>query len=251
MKISVITVVYNSEKTIACAIESVASQSYQNVEHIVIDGGSTDGTLGIVSNYSDRLSFVVSEPDGGIYDAMNKGLNLATGDVIGTLNADDLYFDSECLKRVANEFKNKNVESVFADLVFVNPDNLDRIVRYYSSEKFCLGQFAYGWMPAHPTFFVRKDCYRMYGNYKTDYKIAADFELLVRFLLSNRITYSHIKNVIVKMRTGGVSTKNLMSNWILNQEIVRACRENDVDTNILKVMSKYFRKSLQLFQRPQ
>jgi len=250
LKISIITVVYNACKTIEDTIHSVLSQSYQDIEYIIVDGMSSDGTLEVIQKYADKITHILSEPDNGIYDAMNKGIALATGDIVGILNADDVYSENECLQIVADEFELKKVDSVFADLVYVRPNDLNKVVRYYSSEKFNLKRFAHGWMPAHPTFCVRRECYKKYGNFKIDYKIAADYELLVRFLYSKQISYSYINRVMIKMRTGGISTKNIFQNWILNQEIIRACRENGIQTNIFKVLSKYFIKSLQLVQRP-
>jgi len=251
MVISIITVSYNSSATIEDTILSVAAQSYPDIEHIIIDGASTDGTVTLIKKHADKIAKFISEPDNGIYDAMNKGISFASGDIVGILNADDVYYDNGCLSTVINEFKKKNVDSVFADLVYVHPNNIDKVVRYYSSARFFPSKFSRGWMPAHPTFFVKRECYEQYGNFKTDYKIAADYELLVRFLATHNITYSYIPKVLIKMRTGGTSTKNLKSNWILNKEIVRACAENSIKTNLLKVHSKYFTKSLQLIRKPE
>ena len=181
---------------------------------------------------------------------MNKGINLATGDVIGILNSDDFYINNEVISIITNEFMTKNVDSVFADLVYVKADDSDRIVRYYSSAKFHPKKMAYGWMPAHPTFFVKREIYKQYGLYKTNYQIAADYELAARFLVKNKISYSYIPKVLVKMRKGGVSTRSLKSNWILNKEIIRACAENDIKTNIIKVFSKYPAKIFQLIRKP-
>lgn len=247
--VSIITVVRNGADTIRDCIESVLGQSYP-VEYIVIDGGSTDGTMDIVRGYSSRIAKMVSEPDKGIYDAMNKGIAAATGDIVGCLNADDIYADNEAVATVMREFEAKGVDSVFADLVYVKREDTSRVVRYYNSSSFKPDMFAYGWMPGHPTFFVKRSCYEKYGLFKTDYAIAADYEMLTRMLGKHRISYSHIPRVLTKMRTGGVSTKNFKSNWILNREILRACAENGIDTNVFKVYSKYLTKAFQLFQRP-
>lgn len=246
MKISIITVCYNAENTIAGTIQSVLSQTYDNVEYIIIDGASTDKTVDIITQYKDKLSCFITEPDKGIYDAMNKGISKATGDIVGILNADDFYMDEDVLFTVAKIFREQKVDSVFADLVYVRPENLDKTVRFYSSKDFRPEKFAYGWMPAHPTFFVKRSIYEKYGLFKTDYRIAADYELLVRFLYRYRITYSYLNKVLIKMRTGGVSTKNLKSNWILNKEIVRACYENGIKTNMLKISFKYIKKIFEL-----
>ena len=251
MKVSIITVVLNNKSYIEDCINSVLSQSYRNVEYIVIDGGSTDGTLDIIRKYDKYISHWISEPDHGIYDAMNKGIKLATGEVVGILNSDDVYNSNDVLTDVVCEFSKKEVDSVFADLVYVDRKNTDKVVRYYKSAHFTPNKFAYGWMPAHPTFFVKRICYERCGMFRTDYKIAADYELLVRYLSKHNVSFGYIPRVIIKMRTGGVSTKNIKSNWILNNEIIRACRENGVETNIFKVYSKYFVKCFQLLNRPQ
>ena len=250
MNISIITVVLNNRPYIEDCINSVLSQTYKNVEYIVVDGGSTDGTIDVIKKYEKYISTWISEPDSGIYDAMNKGIQLASGEVVGILNSDDIYPSPDVISQVMNEFVSKGVDSIFADLVYVKRDNPDKMVRYYRSVNFHPTKFAYGWMPAHPTFFVRRIHYEKYGLFKTDYKIAADYELLVRFLLKYNLSFSYIPRVIVKMRAGGVSTKSIKSTWVLNNENIRACRENGVDTNIFKVYSKYFVKVFQLFNRP-
>ena len=238
MKITIITVVFNGAKYIRSAIQSVLSQDYDNIEYIVIDGGSTDGTVDIVKEYQDKISVFISEPDEGIYDAMNKGIALATGNVIGILNSDDFYIDEFVIEKVVKEFEEKNVDSVYADLVYVEPKNLNKTVRYYDSSKFNPSKFSYGWMPAHPTFFVKKDTYEKHGVFRTDLKIAADFDILIRFLLTHKISYSYMQEVLVKMRVGGVST-SFNSIWINNIETLRVCRDNGIKTNIFKILSKY------------
>lgn len=174
MKVSIITVVYNNVTTIEDTILSVASQTHPNFEHIIVDGVATDGTLAIIKKHHDKITTTISEPDHGIYDAMNKGIKLASGDVVGMLNSDDIYFDSSVISTVVNQFKTKKVDSVFADLVYVNGDNLQKVVRYYRSAGFEPGRFAYGFMPAHPTFFTRREVYEKYGLFKTNYKIASE-----------------------------------------------------------------------------
>ena len=186
----------------------------------------------------------------GIYDAMNKGIRLATGDIIGILNSDDFYINNDVISTVVNVFMAENVDYVFADLVYVRADDLDKIVRYYSLATFHPKKMAYGWMPAHPTFFAKIKIYEQYGLYKTDYRIAVDYELIARFLVKNKVSYSYISQVLVKMRTGGASTRNLKSNWILNKEILRACAENGIKTNMIKVLSKYPTKIPQSIKKP-
>jgi len=249
MKISIITVVWNNVMTIKDAIDSVLSQTYENIEYIVIDGASTDGTTDVVKSYGDKITTFISEPDKGLYDAMNKGIGLATGDIVGILNSDDFYIDENVIQNVVQVFNEKKVDSMFADLLFVKPDNLEKTIRYYDSSKFSLAKFAYGWMPAHPTFFVKKEIYDTYGLYKTDYKIASDYELLIRFLSHYKVSYYYLQLPIIKMRIGGVSTSGIKSNYILNKEIIRACRENGIYTNWIKVLSKYPSKIMGLLTK--
>lgn len=248
MKVSIITVVYNNAQTIKDAINSVLSQTYKNIEYIVIDGASTDGTVEIVKSYGEKIAAFVSEPDRGLYDAMNKGIKLATGEIVGILNSDDFYIHNRVIERVVREFEEKGVDSVYADLVYVKPENLNKVVRYYDSSHFSPEKFAYGWMPAHPTFFVKRWVYEKYGVFRTDLKIGADFDLLVRFLYTHKITYSYIKEVLVKMRVGGVST-SFSSIWINNIEQLKICRDNGIDTNIWKILSKYPSKIMGILKR--
>ncbi|MCG8309337.1 MAG: glycosyltransferase [Cytophagales bacterium] len=247
MKITIITVCYNSALHIEDAINSVYSQDYEDIEHIVIDGNSTDGTKQILRDHQDKLSFWISEDDHGIYDAMNKGILKARGDVIGILNSDDFYFNDHVISTVAEAFQNNEVDAVFGDLIFVDPDNLDRTVRTYSSKKWHPDKFARGYMPAHPTFFVRRGFYAKHGLFETDYEIAADYEMLIRLLYVHKLNYRYLPMKMVKMRKGGVSSNGLKSNITLNNEIIRACRKHGIRTNSLKIYPKYFRKVFELF----
>lgn len=249
MKVSIITVVRNNRQTVQHAIESVLKQTYKNIEYIIVDGASTDGTQEIIENYRDKISKYISEHDSGLYDAMNKGIKMATGDVVGILNSDDFYINEFSVEKIMKEFQTKSIDSVYADLVYVKSNNLDKVVRYYDSSYFNPSRFAYGWMPAHPTFFVKKAIYDKYGFFKAEYKIAADFELLARFLFKYKITHYYLQKPIIKMRIGGVSTRGLKSNYILNKEIIRACKENGIYTNWIMVLSKYHRKILELFEK--
>src|SRR5579871_2740865 len=226
MKISLLTVSFNSAATIKDTIESVRSQDYPDVEYIVVDGNSQDGTVDIIKSYSAKIDKWISEPDKGIYDAMNKAVRMATGDVVGILNSDDFYSSTNILSQVAAAFEDKTVDAVFGDLVFVDPNNLKKVVRTYSSAKWHPGKFARGFMPAHPTFFVRRKYYEEIGLFKTDYKIAADYELLIRFLYVHKLKYKYLPINMVTMRKGGVSSNGIRSNIILNDEIIRGCREN-------------------------
>lgn len=250
MQISIITVCLNNKDTIAQTIQSVAAQNHPDKEHIILDGMSTDGTIDILKRYENQISIWKSEADEGMYDAINKGIALASGDIIGILNADDIYDNPNCLTEVVDNFKTNSVDSVFADLVFVRHRNPNKIVRYCRSKNFKPSKFAFGIMPAHPTVFIRRECYMKYGLFKTDYKIAADFELLARYLSVNKLSYAYIPKVLVRMRLGGRSTRNYKSNFIINKEMYRACMENGINTNFLKIYSKYFVKIFELFFKP-
>lgn len=241
-KVSIITVSYNSEKTIRDTIESVLSQSYSNLEYIIIDGGSIDKTLNIISEYSSNIIKVVSERDNGIYDAMNKGIKLASGDIIGMLNSDDLYTSNSILQEVVDIFRKSCSDCVFADLIVVNRNDTNKILRYYDSSHFSIAKFKYGWMPAHPTFFTYKSIYSRVGKYSTDYQIASDFEMLLRILYKNSYTYSYYPKVIVKMRHGGKSSGGLQKSLMLNSEIIKACRRNGIKTNYFVLLLKIPRK---------
>lgn len=247
MKISLLTVCYNSASTIADSIKSVRSQDHKDIEYIIVDGNSKDGTKEIIQANEKAIDKWISEPDSGIYDAMNKAVKMATGDVVGILNSDDYYSDNTIISQVAAAFADPSVDAVFGDLVFVDPNNLSKVVRTYSSSHWSPKKFAWGFMPAHPTFFVRRKYYEQFGLFKTDYKIAADYELLIRFLFVHRLRYKYLPLKMVIMRKGGVSSRNLMSNVVLNNEIMRGCRENGIYTNTFMVYSKYFRKLFELF----
>jgi glycosyltransferase involved in cell wall biosynthesis len=241
MKVSIVTVTLNSAATLATTMDSVCCQDHPDIEHILIDGRSSDRTLDIIRSYPHVARFI-SEPDNGLYDAINKGIRRATGDVVGILNSDDFFPSRHVVSRVVEALSHQQVDAVIGDVAFVRPGNLDRIVRMYSSCKFHPRQFAGGYMPAHPTFYVRRRCYEQFGVYQTDYRIAADYELLVRFLHRHRVTYAYLPMTMVHMRTGGVSNRSIASRYVLNREIVRACRENGVTTNMARLSLKYFFK---------
>jgi glycosyltransferase involved in cell wall biosynthesis len=221
MKITIITVSFNAEQTIADTLQSVSSQRYGHIEHIVIDGASKDGTVGIVNERGSHLAKFVSEPDRGIYDAMNKGIALATGDVVGFLNADDFYASPDALEKVARAFDSPDVDVCYGDLLYVRKSDPSSIVRYWQSSDFVKGSFKRGWCPPHPTFFVRRKIYEQYGGFNLEYKIAADTEIMFRFLEVKGIKSIYIPETIVKMRTGGESNKSVANIIHQNREIVR------------------------------
>lgn len=250
MKISVITVVYNGEATIAAAVESVLAQDHPDLEYIVIDGASKDSTLEILSRYGESITTLVSEPDRGIYDAMNKGIARATGDVVGILNADDLYAQTSVLSSVAQALESSGADSLIGDLVIVKADDLKQIERYYSSRTFSLRWFERGDMPPHPTFFVRRAVYARLGNFDTQYRVTADFDLMLRFLYLGRISWVYLPQVMVTMRSGGLTNQGFKSKLRLNREIMASMRSHGLPASAAKVYSKYLTKLLQLVRRP-
>jgi glycosyltransferase involved in cell wall biosynthesis len=245
-KVSVVTVCFNSAKTIRSTIESVLSQTYSPLEYIVIDGGSTDETMQIVNEYASKIGVVVSEPDKGIYDAMNKGIAIATGDIIGMLNSDDTYADVNVVHDLVNAMLRAEVDSVYADVVYVDPSNPSTVVRYYNSGRWRPSRFRYGWMPAHPSFLVKREWYLKCGLYSLRYRIAADFEMLVRLLWRARVSSTYVPRAVVEMKTGGISTRGLKNSWLLNNEIVRACRSNGMWTCLPLLILKFPFKLLEL-----
>lgn len=251
MKITIVTASYNAAKTIAFTINSIANQKNVDVEHLVIDGDSTDNTLSVIRECNQPLS-LVSEPDKGIYDAMNKGIGLATGDIIGTLNADDFYSNEFVLQDVLALFEDPNVEACYGDLVYVKQDNTNKIVRYWKSKNYQKGLFKAGWMPPHPTFFVRKSVYDRLGRFNLNYKIAADFELLFRFIEQNKIQVKYLPKVLVKMRLGGTTNKNVSNILKQNREILVIISQYYPDFSVLKfVLSKIYNRYFQFTSKPE
>jgi glycosyltransferase involved in cell wall biosynthesis len=245
--VSIVTVCHNNVQTISDSIKSVLSQTYNKIEYIIVDGSSSDGTVDLINSYGARISNFISEPDLGIYDAINKGIRLATGDIVGILNSDDFLNDISVVEKIVETFIKYSVDAVFGDAQFVDPENISKIVRYYSSKHFNPGKFKYGFMPAHPTFYVKRELFNKFGYYKVDYKIAADFELLIRFIYINRIDYRYIESSFLSMRLGGVSNKSILNRYTLNKEIMRACKENGIQTNYVFIYSKYFIKMFEYF----
>ncbi len=251
MRVSIVTVCFNSAATIRDAIESVLGQSHTDIEYIIIDGNSTDDTMKIVSEYEDRIATVVSEPDNGIYDAMNKGVRAATGDIVGILNSDDFFASPDVVADVVEAFrKNNDVGMVFGDVVFVSPDDLTQVRRYYSSRHFRPWKLRFGYMPPHPATFVRRDLYTRFGEYNLDYRIASDYEMFVRWLFGNKVRFHRIDKVMVQMRLGGISTAGVRSSILLNREIVRACVDNGLYTNFFCMLPKIPFKLLELVRKP-
>lgn len=246
MKFTIVTASFNSAGTIAETLRSVSAQTHQDIEHIVIDGGSRDATLEIVACFGERVSAVVSEPDNGIYDAMNKGLARATGDVVAFLNSDDYYTHPGVLARVAGEFaKQEALDAVFGDVSFFRPGAPETIVRRYRSSRFRPERIGWGWMPAHPASFIRRAVYDRFGPFRTDFRIAGDFEFFARAFGSGTLTYAYVPEVMTNMLTGGASTAGVTSRMQINREMMRACRDNSISTNWLKLSSRYVLKLLE------
>lgn len=250
MKISIITVCYNSEKTIKDTLNSVSTQKNVSVEHILIDGASTDDTIKIIKLH-DSVTKLISEPDKGIYDAMNKGIALVTGDIVGTLNADDFYLHESVLEEVSRIFLDPNIDACYGDLVYVSQKDTNKIVRYWKSRDYASGLFKSGWMPAHPTFFVRKGVYERLGDFDLNYKIAADFELLFRFIEQHKIRTRYLPKVLVKMRLGGTTNKSLANIYKQNREILRVLKCNYSRFSISNfLLSKAISRFTQFFIKP-
>ena len=250
MKVSIITVTYNSAKTIVDTIESVLQQTYPHIEYIVVDGGSKDDTIEQVKRFEtafgDRLKWV-SEPDKGIYDAMNKGIAMASGDVVGILNSDDYFTSKQVIANMVKAF-NEDIDAVYGDIHFIHDDQPQKCVRYYSSKCFRPLWLRFGFMPAHPSFYLRKSVYEKVGNYRLDYRIGADYEMMVRLFYKHKIKGKYLSQDFVTMRMGGASTRNVRSRLILINEDVRACRENGVYTNTLMICTKFIYKFIGLLR---
>jgi glycosyltransferase involved in cell wall biosynthesis len=228
VKISIITAVYNNQETIASALDSALAQTGIDLELIVIDGGSTDGTMAVLNGYADRIAVLVSEPDNGIYDALNKGIRLATGDVIGFLHSDDLLADCRVLSRVAEVFADQKVDAAYGDLLYVHKDNPENIVRFWRAGSYSRARLSWGWMPPHPTFYARRAIYDRFGTFNTEYRIAADYDCMLRILASSEVCVCYVPEVLVKMRVGGASNRSLKNILRKSKEDYRALKNNKV-----------------------
>jgi glycosyltransferase involved in cell wall biosynthesis len=249
--ISIITVCFNSVKTIEETIQSVLAQSYSEIEYIIIDGGSCDGTKEVVAKYAHKIAHVISEPDKGIYDAMNKGLKLARGEVIGLLNADDVYANNEVIAKIAKVMNSHSLDACFGDLIYFSSQNPEKIVRYWRSNHFVRGAFAKGWCPPHPTFFVKRDVYTQFGLFDTSYAMGNDVELMMRFLEKHQIQSEYVPEILVKMRVGGVSNRGLKNIWLQNKNIIKAARKLDIPISVVTFfIHKLLNRLSQFIQKP-
>jgi glycosyltransferase len=247
MKLSIITAVLNANPFLEECIRSIASQTHEEIEHIVVDGGSTDGTIDIIRAHESSIARWVSRRDDGMYDALNAGIAMATGDVIGFLHADDLYAHDRVLDHVASAMIETGADSCYGDLIYVDRCDASRVVRHWKSGPFRRGKFKKGWMPPHPTFFVKKTVYRKYGGFNTAFRISADYELMLRFLEKYSISTTYIPEVLVKMRWGGISNGSLPNILLKTSEDFKAWRQNDLGRNFLTIPLKNIGKLPQLF----
>jgi len=246
MKVSIITPSFNSEKTIEETIKSVLGQTYKDIEYIIIDGKSKDRTVEIINKYKDKISKIVSKPDKGIYDAMNKGIKIANSEIIGVLNSDDLYADEKVVEEVVKTFKKYGVDCVWGDLVYFL-DDPNKIIRVWKSSDYKEGLFEKGWVPPHPTFFVKKECYEKYGYFRLDLPVAADYEIMFRFLKKYKIKGKYIPKVLVKMRAGGNANK--LKNVIKgNLECIRSWEENGFKMPFYTPIFRFLRRIPQILR---
>jgi glycosyltransferase len=238
MKVSIITVTLNSEKYLSDCIRSVSGQNYKNIEHIIVDGKSTDGTLDIILENTDHISYWISETDRGMYDAINKGLRLATGDIVGILNSDDIFASADSIRSIVDCFENSTTDAVYGNLVYVEPENTQKITRYWKGTPYKRSRFRYGWMPAHPTFYIRRNLIEKYGLYESHYYTAADYEFMARYLFHYRVSAQYVDTMLVKMRTGGISNGNLKSRLRANRRDYLAMKKNKIPFSFLVSIMK-------------
>ncbi len=247
MRFSIITVCYNSINTIEHTIQSVLNQTFTDFEYIVVDGGSNDGTVAILEKYKNRIRYI-SEKDNGIYDAMNKGLKMAEGEIIGMIGSDDFYPSNDVLKSVADGFDTYKTDAIYGDKQFVNPDNIDKVVRYWTVGEYKKDNWLKGFMPPHLSFYVKRACYEKFGNYRTDFICSADYELMLRMLYKNNVSAYYIPKVLMTMRNGGTSTASWKHRWVANQEDRKAWKLNGLKPKWYTLWWKPLSKIVQLFK---
>lgn len=251
-KLTIITVCFNSYKTIESTITSIIMQDYNNIEYIIIDGGSSDGTLELIDKHKENINILISEPDSGIYDAMNKGLRYSTGDVITFLNSDDVYASDSIVSEMIKELDTLGIDLVYSDLVYVSRENCDHVVRFWKSCEYERGLFLKGWMPAHPTTFIKKHVYEKFGFFDIQYKFQADFELMLRFIEINNIKTKYIPKLSVIMKDGGASNNSIINTLRGNYEAYHACRrKHKLNVNFLFIPRKILSRVPQFFKKIQ
>ena len=250
MKVTIITITYNSAATLEDTLRSVVNQDYPNIEYLIIDGKSKDNTLQIVDKYKDKITKVVSEKDKGLYDALNKGIALASGDIVGMLHSDDLYESNHVVSDIVKTFeKNPSADGVYADLVFVDRNDINKVTRTWESGDYEEGDFLSGWMPPHPTFFVKKECYERFGGFNTSLRLSADYELMLRMIHKNKIKLAYLPKVVVKMRMGGVSNVSLFVRLKANIEDKMAWKLNGMKPKLFTRFLKPASKIIQYFKK--
>ncbi|MEZ4800482.1 MAG: glycosyltransferase family 2 protein [Flavobacteriales bacterium] len=249
MKVSIITICYNSASTIEATIQSVIAQEYHDIEYIIIDGASKDDTISIVNKYREQIARIISEPDQGIYDAMNKGVKAASGDVIGILNSDDIYADTHVIDDIVKTFRSNKCDAVYADLVYVDREDTSKVIRYWKSGKYEEGKFLNGWMPPHPTFFVKREVYESHGIYNTSFRSAADYEFMLRVIHKFKISLAYLPRVITKMRVGGESNVTLKNRIRANKEDRRAWEINQLQPRFYTLFFKPLSKLIQFVRK--
>ena len=248
MKISLITVTYNSEKYLSQCIESVQMQDYGDLEHIIVDGNSTDNTVSIIKKYEAGIAKWVSEPDNGMYDAINKGIAMATGEVVGLLNSDDILVSANVISCIAQTFKEQNTDSVYGDLEYVDKENTDKVYRVWKGQTYRRNLFKIGWMPGHPTFYIKKALIDKFGGYESHYFTAADYEFMARYLFKHKVSSFYLPKLFVKMRMGGASNKSIYQRLRANRRDYLAMKKNNIPmpflVSILKPLIKIHQYSI-------
>jgi len=249
MKISIITAVLNNKDYIEGCIQSIQAQTYKNIEHIVIDGGSYDGTKEVLSNYSNVIDKIIIHEEKGLYNALNKGINEATGDIIGILHADDLYANNYVIEKVADVFKRGYIDGVYGDLLYVDKSNPEEIIRYWHAGDFKISKLKFGWIPPHPTLFLKKELYQMLGLYNPVFTIASDYDLMLRLFLNKEINISYLDEILVKMRLGGVSNRNLSCLFLKSCEDYKILRKHSIPFPLLALVMKNCSKFAQFIRK--
>ncbi len=251
MKLSIITVTYNSGKTLRDTIESVLSQTYTNYEYIIVDGASKDNTIDIIKEYEPKFNgrmLWISEPDKGLYDAMNKGIRIATGDVVGTLNSDDFYIDNKVLEDIAKTFNQQDVDCIYGNLYFVDTKDTNKIVRTWIGSQYKKGAFCRGWHPAHPTFYSKRKYFDYLGDFDTSFDVSADFELMLRFIEKNELKSFYLNRFFIKMRIGGESTGSIKKIIQGNKNILRSFRKNNIKVSPFYLLKRLFPKIVNMIK---
>ena len=247
MKVSIITATYNSAENIASALSSIATQTYLNIEWVVVDGGSNDNTLDIVRSRYNRELKIISEKDEGIYDALNKGIQLARGDIIGFVHSDDFLASPDIISDIVQQFQDKNIDGVYGDLEYVSKTDISKRIRFWKSEPFFSKLLRKGWMPAHPTLFLKKEVYQKHGDFNLNYRIAADYDFILRVFSDSTLNFSYIPEVLMKMRVGGASNRSFKNIKLKSKEDLRALKDNSIKNPYRVLIQKNFSKISQFF----